>query len=232
MYAAHFATALLFHCYYPSVNSFLFTFGVMFLDIVFAILAYFTIEGIRLNPNAGLLGFELHCPFSHSLLGSFVLSCLWGCMCVVHKTTNFLPVFLSSFSHFLEDWLIHNRHLQLHPFSSFCVGGTGLCSKYPRGTYYLEFILCICCSAEIYRRKNFDLSMIGISLFLSILYIFYLHFQFRPSVSGQFTKFVKAIPDKQQQGRILFPMLLKLFVTPALVLGVLLEFPRFMRLFT
>ena len=131
MYAGHFATAFLFHSYFPEVNPFLFTFGVGILDIVFGILAYFHMEGLSINPKAGLLGLDLHCPFTHSLVGSLTISLLWGSLSL--DVRSFLPVFASAFSHFIEDWFVHNRDLELYPGSSVFVGGLRLWSRYPYG---------------------------------------------------------------------------------------------------
>ncbi|CAF1200567.1 unnamed protein product [Didymodactylos carnosus] len=223
MYAGHFAVALLFHSYFPEINSFLFTFGVGLLDITFGMLAYFGIEGLTVNPNAGLLGVDLHCPFSHSLAGSFFISFLWGCMSM--NGDLFLPLFLSSFSHFIQDWFVHNRDLELYPKSKIFIGGTGWWSKYPRGTYYFELILCACCSIGTLRKNSNSLSfnMNGICLSLSIFYVFYLHYQRRAAASGQLAHMVKTIPQ-EKQGPMLFRAFMKSFIMPAVILGTLLYF--------
>jgi membrane-bound metal-dependent hydrolase YbcI (DUF457 family) len=132
MYAGHFAAVLLLYSYDSTVNSFLLTFGVVFMDIVMAILAYFSIEGFEWNPKATGHGIDLHVPISHSLISSLFFSCLWGFL----NPRHFGILFISSFSHFILDWLVHNHDLELYPFSNLCVGGTGLSSKYPRVAYY------------------------------------------------------------------------------------------------
>lgn len=67
MYVGHFATVLLLHSYDPTVNSFLLTFGVVFMDIIMAVLTYFSIEGFEWKLEGGGNGIELHVPISHSL---------------------------------------------------------------------------------------------------------------------------------------------------------------------
>ena len=109
MYAGHFGLVLLFQAYFPHINSFLFTFGVGLADIIFGFLAYLNLEGVSINPKAGFLGVDLHCSYSHSLLGSLIISGLWGCLGINNNT--FLPLFFSSFSHFILDWIVHNRDL-------------------------------------------------------------------------------------------------------------------------
>ncbi|CAF1379431.1 unnamed protein product [Rotaria sordida] len=194
MYAGHFAVALLFHAYFPEINALLFTFGVALLDIIFGVLAYFDIEGLTANPNAGLLGVDLHCPFSHSLTSSLFISFLWGCMGM--NCNSFLPLFLSSFSHFIQDWLVHNRDLEFYPKSNIFIGGTEWWSRYPCGTYYFELILCALCSIETLRKNsnNSIFSIKQICLCLSICYVFYLHYQRRPTASGKLAKMVTTIP--------------------------------------
>ena len=223
MYAGHFATALLFHSYFPEVNPFLFTFGVGILDIVFGILAYFHVEGLSINPKAGLLGLDLHCPFTHSLVGSLTISLLWGSLSL--DVRSFLPVFASAFSHFIEDWFVHNRDLELYPGSSVFVGGLRLWSRYPYGSYYLELALCTVCSIEMLRQKMTALTfgIQNIRLCLAVCYVLYLHYQRRPAVSRQLSQVLETTP-KEKQGLIVFKAFMKSFTFPAVILGFLLYF--------
>jgi hypothetical protein len=229
MYTGHFATALLFHSYYPSIFSFVFTFGVCFIDIVFGLFILFGIERIDLNVKGTSV--DLYCPVSHSLLGSFVISYLWGCI----DTTGeyFMPLFLSSFSHFVEDWLVHNRDLPLYPFSSIYVGGTCFHAKYPRAAYYFELILCILCSIQAWRTKiSHDSQLTAqISLFFAIVYILFMHYLSRKSISGELANLLKKQPDVKHQQRAMGAVSLQAFIIPAVILGTLLELPRIFQLF-
>jgi hypothetical protein len=223
MYAGHFALALLFQFYFPEVNSFLLTFGVGLLDIIFGLLAYFNLEGVSINPKAGFLGVNLHCPYTHSLVGSLIISLLWGCLGI--NNNSFLPLFLSSFSHFILDWTVHNRDLELYPKSKIIIGGTECWSRYPHGTYYFELILCLFCSIETLRKVKDSLSFSthGLLLIVSICYVFYLHYQRRPATSGQLAQMIKSVP-KEKQGPLLFTVFMKSFMIPAISLGTLLYF--------
>jgi len=223
MYAGHFALALLLQFYFPGVNSFLLTFGVGLLDIIFGFLAYFNLEGVSINPKAGYLGVNLHCSYSHSLVGSLIISLLWGCLGI--NNNSFLPLFLSSFSHFILDWLVHNRDLELYPKSNIIIGGTEFWSRYPYETYYFELSLCLFCSIETLRKTidSLDFSTHGLLLFVSIGYVFYLHYQHRPATGGGLAQMIKTVP-KEKQGPVLFTIFMQLFIIPAISLGTVLYF--------
>lgn len=206
MYAGHFSTAILLYKIYPNVIPFVFTVGVGFLDIVFGILAYFGLETISENPHTGLIGVNLHCNYSHSLAGSAVLSVLYGIV-----TGSFVPAFVASFSHFVEDWTVHNKNLFLDPYSNILVGGTSLWSKYPIGAYYLEGALCFVIAALTSR---------DIFTVMANLYVCYLHWGKRPSVPGGFPK-VARLPEPVKR-TTLFKAFTRNFGSPAIILGTLL----------
>jgi hypothetical protein len=206
MYAGHFATSIVFHKLYPNVLPFVFTIGVVFLDIVFGILAYYGVETISENNNAGLISVNLHCNYSHSLIGSIILSSIYGFL-----SGSFIPAFLSSFSHFIEDWFVHNKDLFLDPYSNIIVGGTSLWSKFPIFSYYFEAILCIFCT--IFTSKD-------ISSIIANIYVLYLHWSRRPSVSGGLAK-VANLPENVKR-EILLKAFLKNFCTPAIIIGSIL----------
>jgi hypothetical protein len=220
MYAGHFALALLFHSYYPEINSFLFTFGVGLLDIIFGCLAYFNLEGLIINPKAGFLGVDIYAPYSHSLVGSLIISFLWGCLGLNDST--FLPLFYSSFSHFILDWVVHNHDMELYPKSNIIIGGTKFWSRYPHETYYFELIICVLCSIQTLRRTNDGLSFSiqRLLLIISIGYILYLHYQRRPATSGRLAQTMKTVP-KEKHGPLLFTIFMKSFIIPAIILGTL-----------
>ncbi|CAF1349020.1 unnamed protein product [Rotaria sp. Silwood1] len=229
MYTGHFSTALLFHSYNPSLTPFSFTFGVCIIDIVFGLLILFGLERIDLNVKGTSV--DLYCPISHSLLGSVAISYLWGYIDITGK--YFIPLFFSSFTHFIEDWFVHNWDLPLYPFSSIYVGGTCFHAKYPRAAFYLELILCILCSIVAWRRKILDNSQltVQISLFLSIAYILLMHYLCRKSISGELANLLKKEQDIKKQRRMMGVVSLKAFVIPAIILGTLLKLPRIFKLF-
>ncbi|CAF1294107.1 unnamed protein product [Rotaria sordida] len=102
----------------------------------------------------------------------------------------------TDFRHFIQDWLVHNRDLEFYPKSNIFIGGTEWWSRYPCGTYYFELILCALCSIETLRKNsnNSIFSIKQICLCLSICYVFYLHYQRRPTASGKLAKMVTTIP--------------------------------------
>lgn len=140
MYCGHFAITPVLKKYYPHVPTYVFTIGVIYLDILFATLAIFGLEGFSIDNEAGVLGVVIHCSYTHSLIGSVLLSLLYG------KLNGFLvPGFIAAFSHFVTDWMVHNHDLFLDPVSKIVVGGTGLWGNYPTASHYLENGLCFVC---------------------------------------------------------------------------------------
>lgn len=213
MYAGHFSTAILLYKIHPDVSPFVLAVGVGFLDIIFGILAYFGVETITENPQTGLIGVNLHCNYSHSLLGSIILSTFYGII-TTGGSLSFLPVFIASFSHFVEDWIVHNKDLFLDPYSNIIVGGTSLWSKYPIGSYYLEATWCLVIAA--FTTTNSP----KVKEIMANIYVFYLHWSRRPSTSGGFAQ-VARLPEDAKRS-ILFKSFIKNFGTPAIVIGLLL----------
>lgn len=206
MYAGHFATSIVLHRLYPDILPFVFTIGVGFLDITFGILAYYGFETITENHNAGLINVTLHCNYSHSLIGSLILSSIYGLL-----SGSFIPAFISSFSHFVEDWFVHNKDLFLDPYSDIIIGGTSLWSKFPIFSYYLEAILCICCA--ILTSKDIFSN-------ISNIYVLYLNWTRRPSKSGGLAKV--SVLQENIKRKILFKTFIINFCTPAIIIGSIL----------
>ncbi|CAO3623636.1 unnamed protein product [Cunninghamella blakesleeana] len=206
MFAGHFATSIVLHKLYPETLPFTFSIGVAFLDLVFGVLAYYGYEGLTKNPNAGLIAVDLHCDYSHSLIGSLILSIIYGLV-----TGSFIPGFISSFSHFIEDWTLHNNDLLLDPYSRIVVGGTSLWSLFPIFSYYFEASFCVACA--IYSSKD-------ISTVIANLYIFYLLWNERPSNAGGLAQ-VAVLPDDIKQ-KLLFKGFLTKFGIPAITIGFIL----------
>ncbi|KAI8136886.1 hypothetical protein BJV82DRAFT_675424 [Fennellomyces sp. T-0311] len=163
MYAGHFALTTVLQRSYPSFSPYVFSFGVVFPDIVHGIVAYFGLEGIVKNPNGGLMGVDIYCDYTHSLLGVLLLSSIYG--------AGFgFPGFIASLSHFFLDWLVHNADIVLDPFSKHVIGGTGLYGTYPEFTFFVEGLLCVACTA--YAAKDRRTLLVNALILL-------LHVQFR-----------------------------------------------------
>ncbi|KAI9299652.1 hypothetical protein BJ944DRAFT_292229 [Cunninghamella echinulata] len=193
----HFATSIVLHKVYPDVLPFILTVGVGLLDLTFGVLAYYGLETITDNPKAGLISVDLHCPYSHSLIGSFIISSIYGLL----SGGSFLPAFLSSFSHFAEDWIVHNKDLFLDPYSNILVGGTTLWSHFPIFTYYLEALFCVGCA--LFTSKD---------IFSIIANV--------PSAAGGLAKVANLQDDIKQE--VLLKTFLNNFGVPAIIIGFLL----------
>lgn len=123
-------------------------FGVTVLDLTFGVLPLFGVEKFSKSDNAGILGVDIHCSYSHSLLSSLVISALYA-----FGTGSSIPGFVASFSHFIVDWSVHNSDLLLDPFSKVVVGGTGLWGKHPTLTFYIDSVFCVLCALQTPKDK-------------------------------------------------------------------------------
>jgi hypothetical protein len=140
MYCGHFAVAPVLKKYYPHVPTYVFTIGVIYLDILFGLLSAFGVEGFSIDNEAGVLGVIIHCDYTHSIVGSVLLSLIYG------KLTGYpIPGFIASFSHFVTDWMVHNDDLFLDPVTKIVVGGTNLWGNYPLVAHFVENGLCFVC---------------------------------------------------------------------------------------
>lgn len=222
MYAGHFAFGLVAQFYLLNINPFLITFGVNLLDIVFGYLANYKYERITFEDStSGTLRMKYHCPYSHSWLGSIIISILWGCL-GLHNNT-FVPLFLIAYSHFILDWSVRDKDLECYPYSNIIISSTEFYSRYPKETYYGELIFCILCSAEVLRKNidNLDFDTHGLLLIVAILYIFYLHYKRRPSAHEESMRLIEKCPD-EKRGSYLFLITVQTLFIPAISLGVVL----------
>lgn len=207
MYAGHFAPITVIQRRYPDVSPFVFTIGVGFLDIIFGILSYYGFEGFYNNPNSGLLGADISCNYSHSLIGSIILSIFYGII-----TRSFVPGFLSSFSHFIGDWLIHNEDLPLDPYTNIMIGGTKMWGNFPIFSFYFEAVFCIICGYYSSR----DNPTIIANVFILILHLF-----MYPSGESMPSKISKlAEMDKR---KYTFIIVVSSFVIPGIIIGFILN---------
>ncbi|CAO3636455.1 unnamed protein product [Cunninghamella blakesleeana] len=208
MYSGHLAPILVLSKKYPNVSPFVFSFGVGVLDIAFGILSYFEYEGLTLNPEAGYMGADGYIDYSHSLLGTVILSTLFGII-----TGQFVPGFLAVFSHFIGDWLVHNQDLVLDPFTKIKIGGTGLWGNHPTFSFYLE--LTVILLAACFSSKDLpNYSVTGILL--------YLHWMNRPSAKLVATELAN-IPKEEVGMKVMISMFIY-FGIPALLIGSILTY--------
>ena len=163
MFAGHFSFVPVLQKYYPTVSPFVFTFGVIFLDVIFAGLGFFGIEGFAPVASGGHMGVEIHCDYSHSVIGSILLSLIYGGL-----TQSMVPGFLASMSHFVADWLVHNQDLLLDPYTKIAVGGTNLWGNHPTFAFYFELVFLIGCHVLF---GSFNTSNVVATLFLSAVHI-------------------------------------------------------------
>jgi hypothetical protein len=207
MYAGHFALIAVIQKHYRNTSPYTIAIGVCFLDIVFGILCYFGIEGFAPNSHAGGLGVDIHCDYSHSLVGSILLSLLYGQM-----TGSLVPGFLASFSHFIGDWMVHNQDLLLDPFTKIAVGGTNMWGNYPTFSFYFEMVFCIACGLYAFEDAS-SLLANGLILTLHVVNASFMH----ESLAK-----VLGLPDALRQSYTA-AIVLSSFTVPALILGYILK---------
>ncbi|KAI9301918.1 hypothetical protein BJ944DRAFT_270735 [Cunninghamella echinulata] len=208
MYAGHLAPILPLFKMYPNVSPFVFSFGVGFLDYVFGFLSIYGYEGLSLNPEAGRMGVDINVTYSHSIVGTILLSSIYGMM-----TGTFLPGFLASASHFVGDWLVHNDDLYLDPFTKAVVGGIGLWGSYPIFSYYFELICCLVC---------FYFSERDVPTLAAMCYILYIHFTMRPNATTLAGELLK-VPE-QERGIQTCKAMVIYFTIPAVIIGSILTY--------
>lgn len=207
MYAGHFAFVPVLKRFYPQTPIHVLTIGVIFLDMVFGFASLFGYEGFELDSHAGVLGAQIHCDYSHSLLGSIILSAVYG-----NLTGYFVPGFIASFSHFFGDWLVHNEDLLLDPVSKIVVGGTKLWGNYPTLAFYLEIALVLICMALSTRNTRSILA----GLFMIFLHI---------SSSSVIPKMFQRVLTSEETYKRLFTciMINSSFVLPAIAISYIMK---------
>ncbi|KAI7849148.1 hypothetical protein BDC45DRAFT_574159 [Circinella umbellata] len=220
MFAGHFGIIHILQYWFPGTSIYVLSFGVVFIDIIHSILAYYSIETFTRNTNAGFVGVDVHCDYSHSLLGQLLLSFIYGVFTRTKtKKKSIIPGFVASFSHFILDWLVHNSDLTLGPppfLNDYIVGGTGLWATYPETAFYFEGLLCIFCTI-LYSHR--DISK-GRSLLVIVLIA--MHVQFR-LMSPSLLNYIFAIDDLVKRHHTVGVMFFLSFVIPALLFGFLLN---------
>ncbi|KAI9319946.1 hypothetical protein BX666DRAFT_1917546 [Dichotomocladium elegans] len=215
MYSGHFALINLLRRYFPSTSPYILSFGVGLADIAFGILCLLDVEGYSVEPankesiTGGLL---IHCHVSHSLIGSIILSAAYGALC-----GSFVAGFVASSTHFMLDWIVHNRVLYLDPMSNIVVGGTRLMSVTAFGAYLLETAICVGCAFAAPQFKSYT------SMVFNII-VLALHGISAVSLPATIEQMVAL--DHVARQRVAGVSMLMAFVIPSLVFGALLDSKR------
>jgi hypothetical protein len=142
MYIGHFAIAYLLIRLIPGVPPLVPLIGVSFPDILWPVLIFLGVEKAEINPNSPLqkdVRFTSY-PYSHSLVVSFIISCIAGL--VIASTINPIAgvVFvIASVSHWFLDAVVHLKDLPITGFRNGRKVGLGLWNR-PRMTFAIELI--------------------------------------------------------------------------------------------
>ncbi|KAI7877798.1 hypothetical protein K492DRAFT_171365 [Lichtheimia hyalospora FSU 10163] len=220
MFIGHFATVHPLRRWFPNTPVYVHTIGVGFLDIVFAVIcALWHVEGVTVDPSEGKLGVQLHCDYSHSLLGAVFFSTLYGLLAQVivggNNRQHFVAGFVASFSHWLQDWLVHNHDLLLDPWSRIIIGGTLLWSKYPKFATIAELLMAVVLGwFYVPEKERKDTYALVINVLLLVVFHYGNEVAFPQLATASL---MQPTVDLQDYG--LAASMLFVFVTPAIILG-------------
>ncbi|KAK9703358.1 hypothetical protein K7432_010784 [Basidiobolus ranarum] len=210
MFAGHFALTSVLQKYYPNTSPYTLALGVGFLDVCFGAMTYLGYEGFSPNPQAGINGFDIHCNYTHSLIGSVLLSLIYGA-----ATGSYTPGFLASFSHFIEDMMVHNQDLPLDPISKIMIGGTNMWGAFPTFAFYFELAFCLACAA-FSSKDPVTLTANGLILLL--------HINSKSSTAQLFKEIFQLSEPLQRRYSAI--IIISSFVIPGLILGFILNIRR------
>ncbi|KAI8136889.1 hypothetical protein BJV82DRAFT_661681 [Fennellomyces sp. T-0311] len=205
MYNGHYALALILCKKFPNTSPYIISVGVGVMDVVFGVVAVTGYEGFY-RPDVppspyGTIG--LHCPFSHSLVGSLLISGAYG-----YATGALVPGFVASWSHFILDWIVHRSDMFLDPITQLVVGGAGLWDKSPTGAFALETLLCL--GAGLYAPK--DPWTLGTSILLFLSQVT------SPNSTPDLYEYILGLDESTR--RYLTPILgLSMFLLPGVLMG-------------
>ncbi len=142
MYIGHFAIAYLLIQLVPGVPPIVPLIGVGFPDILWPILIFLGVEKAKLNPDSPLqkdIRFTSY-PYSHSLVISFIISCIAGLVIVSIINPIAGAVFvIASVSHWFLDAVVHLKDLPITGFRTGSKVGLGLWNR-PKMTFVIEYI--------------------------------------------------------------------------------------------
>lgn len=173
----------------PSLGTLLF--AAQFLDLLWPVLVLLGIEQVKIEPgNTALtpLNFVSY-PISHSLLGAFVWSMLFGLIYFLIRKNYKSSIVLSILvmSHWVLDLITHRPDLQLIPWSEVRVG-FGLWNS-PVVEIVIESLIFII-GAYFYvtstqaKNKKGEFGMWGLLIFLAVIYLMNLVGSAPPSVNA------------------------------------------------
>ena len=134
MYAGHYAAGLVIKARVPESPTWALLLGTTVLDLLWA---PFTASGWETWETN-----NVQIPWSHSLLMSAVWGLVYGLLFLNKNTAVRVALGLAVFSHFVGDFLVHERHLTFYPGSSVRFGtGLGQAPWGPGWKLELAFIL-------------------------------------------------------------------------------------------
>ncbi len=143
MYIGHFAIAYLLIRLIPSVPPLVPLIGVGFPDILWPVFIFLGVERAEINPNSPLqkdVRFTSY-PYSHSLVVSFVISCIAGLVLasIINPLAGAVFV-IASVSHWFLDAVVHLKDLPISGFRNGKKVGLGLWNR-PKMAFAIEYIL-------------------------------------------------------------------------------------------
>lgn len=142
MYIGHFAIAYVLIRLIPGIPPLVPLLGVGFPDILWPVFIFLGIEKAELNPGSPLqkdVRFTNY-PYSHSLVVSFIISCIVGLALafIINPIAGAVFV-IASVSHWFLDAVVHLKDLPITGFRNGRKIGLGLWNR-PRMTFAIEFI--------------------------------------------------------------------------------------------
>lgn len=142
MYIGHFAIAYILIRLFPDIPPLVPLIGVGFPDILWAILIFLGIEKAEINPGSPLQKYIkfTNYPYSHSLVISFILSCIAGLiLAFVFNPLAGILFIIASVSHWFIDIIVHLPDLPVTGFKYDKKVGLGLWN-YPKTAFAAEYI--------------------------------------------------------------------------------------------
>lgn len=142
MYIGHFAVAYILISIFPGVPPLVPLIGVGFPDILWPFFVFFGIEKVEINKDSPLQKYIrfVSYPYSHSLLISFLISCIAGFILGVLISPLAGIVFIAaSVSHWFLDAIVHLHDLPVTGVKGGRKVGFGLW-EHPRAAFILEYI--------------------------------------------------------------------------------------------
>lgn len=178
MYVGHIAFGLFLKSLFPQTPTFPIIFGVGWLDILDGIFVIFGWNTITPNLSSGpYIFFDLtFIDWDHSLFMAIILSLFWALLFSIknknkNKNNKLIGIIagISSFSHWLMDWPMHNLDMSLFPFSNYHFG-YNLWGKLGIYSWFLEiFLIFILSSISFYFNSKRGVSWKNVYFFLIFL---------------------------------------------------------------